>query len=290
MNFLKPSKTSVALALILTSNLCVAADNNFSREQKELKIMSKIFETSLNEQTSSKAKILGSKKTQSTYLARQGMVFNFQFGRNSFSSASDWEQFGEGIGHLVGSIASEVGNAFSEIPMPEAPEPPEMPFEAEFNDKFEVYSERMEALERQREKNREQREEVRELQREIRALERTREREKDKSSIDKAKVKLEEKMAQLNAQLDEYKKSMQEYRAMRDKKYTESTQLKTDIIFSTLCDYGATLRSLDDSEYVTIIFNNYVKNQDKVFVFSAENVKDCRDKDKLVKTALSYTL
>ncbi len=285
----KRSVFAVTALLASSSSNLFAANEDYAKVQKELKIMSKIFETSLAEQTQSDIKIYGSKKAQSTYLAKQGMVFSFQFGKNSFSSSADWEHFGEGIGNFVGAIASEVGNAFSEFPEP--PEPPEFHIERELSEKFEAYNERMEALEQLREKNQAQREEVRELQREIRHLERKREEQNgNKNKIDEVKSKLESKMESLNTQLQEYKNSMEKYRELRDKKYTESTQLKTKVIFNTLCDYGATLRTVNNNEYVTVIFNNYSQDGDKVFVFDAENIKNCDSREKLLKSAIIYNL
>ncbi|WP_444995063.1 hypothetical protein [Aliikangiella sp. IMCC44359] len=302
MNISRISKTvlTVTTALAIMSGHLSAKDTEYARTQKELKIMSKIFETSLSEADSSRNKIFGSKKTDAMYLAKQGMVFTFNFGRNTFNSVDNWEQFGEGIGHFVEAIATEVGSALSDFPEvspPEKPEPPEAP-EFHFNEaeQFEAYQERMEALEKMREKQLEQREEVRELQRQIRSLEREssrREHSESKSEskeLEKTRIKLEEKMNVLNKKMEDYKKSMREYRETRDKKFTESAKRKSDIIISTLCDYGSTLRSLNNNEYVTIIFKNSAKNQDKVYVFEYSDIKNCDSKDKLLESAVSYKI
>lgn len=294
MKFHTIQKSVLIVASALTFASASVAASDYARIQKELKIMSTIFETSLSEQSSETSRIYGSKKTNATYLAKQGMVFTFNFGNNIFSNSSDWEQFGEGIGNLVGTIASEVGTALSDIQF-DVPEPPVAPtapsFDFDYESQFEAYRERMEALEAMREQHREQREQVRELQREIRSLERQRERDTDeKRELDSVKAELEEKLDSLSKRMDEYKQSMKKYRQMRDEKYIANTKLKSDVIISTLCDYGGTLRSLNRNEYVTLIFSNYAKNKDQVYVFKYQDINDCTSKDRLLKNAISYQI
>jgi len=67
--------------------------------------------------------------TQSTYLAKQGMVFTFSFSNSDFGSSEDWQSFGEGVGRLVGTIASEVSEAFADIEsdISESPRAPRAP-------------------------------------------------------------------------------------------------------------------------------------------------------------------
>ena len=288
-SIIKKSVLTVAGVLTFASASVIASD--YARIQKELKIMSTIFETSLTEQSNETTRIHGSKKTNATYLAKQGMVFTFSFGKNIFSDSNDWQQFGEGIGNLVGTIASEVGTALSDIQL-DIPEPPVAPSVTfDYESQFDAYQERMEALEAMREQHREQREQVRELQREIRSLERQRDRDEDeKHQIAKVKEELEQKLGSLNKRMDEYKQSMKKYREVRDQKFIASTKLKSDVIISTLCDYGGTLRSLKKDEYVTLIFSNYAKNKDQVYVFEYSDINDCTSKEKLLKRAISYQL
>ena len=288
-NVIRKAVLTVASILTLTSANVIAKDVELERAQKELRIMSKIFETSISEQSSKTNPIYGSKKAQATYLAKQGMVFTFNFGRNSFTSSEDWEQFGEGIGQFVGVIASEVSNALADIPSP--PDAPEAPSFDNYEDQLEAYQERLQALESMREQQREQREEVRELQREIRSLERqsTRERD-DKKELEEVKEKLETKLKVLDKKMGDYKESMRIYREKRDQKYTQSTKLKSDTIISTLCDYGSTLRSLSSNEHVTLIFTNYANSKDQIHVFNSTDIKRCDSREKLLRKAISYQL
>ncbi len=283
------SKTLIAALSVSTlfSATANAADKSFARAQKELKIMSRIFDTSLNEANEGKRRFLSSQNSSATYLAKQGMVFSFNFGRNTFDTASDWAAFGEGVGHLVGEIASEVGNAFAEVEIPEAPEAI-----VNLEEYYEDYQERIEAQEYMRERLAEQREQVREVQREIRRVEREQRhaQEQEVKQAEKLRKKLQEKLSVLEKKKDEYSKTMKEYREKRDQKYLASSKKKSDAIISTLCDYGATLKSLKNDEFVTIIFENYNDQQDQVYVFEYSDVKSCDSGKDLLKEAISYKI
>jgi len=292
--FIRKSTLAVAGLLSLLSTGIMAKEQSYNRAQKEIKIMSTIFETSLAELSSNNNRLLYSKKTKGTYLAKQGMVFNFNFGSNAFGGAEnwesfegDWESFGEGIGQLVGGIASEVGLAINDaIVAPEAPN-----VDIDLEERMEAYAERVEALEQMRENHNSQREEVREIQRELRRIEREKDSEENAISHQKRlKKELEGKAKLLKDKMTKYKKSMAEYRKKRDEKRTQSTIKKSDIIVSTLCDYGATLRSLKNDEHITLIFGNYAGSKDQVYVFDFDDVRSCESKDKLLKQAISYQI
>lgn len=283
-NMIRNSLLAVASLTAVFSASTFAANQSFERAQKELKIMSKIFDTALSETQQTRKHFLSSQESSATYLAKQGMVFSFNFGRNSFQTANDWAAFGEGVGHLVGEIASEVGNAFIEAP--EAPEAV-----ANLEEYFSDYQERIEAQEAMREKLAEQREQVREMQREIRRAEREqREAEEERRSVERLRKNLEEKLSKLEKKKGEYNKMMKEYREKRDQKYIANSKKKAEAILSTLCDYGATLRSLKNDEHVTLIFKNYENNKDQVYVFDYDDVKSCDTSKDLVRNAISYQL
>ncbi|MCW8877755.1 MAG: hypothetical protein OQK04_18440 [Kangiellaceae bacterium] len=285
-NVVKKSVLAVAGLCTLFSVNLSAADKKYERAQKELKIMSKIFETALSETRKSKRVFLNSREANATYLARQGMVFSFNFGRNEFVTAGDWAAFGEGVGHLVGEIASEVGHAIADAPV--APAVPEAVVDLE--DYFGEYQDRIEAQEAMRERLAEQREQVREIQREIRRVEREKRREEERAASERLKSELERKVEKLDRERAEYDRMMKEYRNKRDEKYMVSSKKKSDAILTTLCDYGATLRSLKNNEYITLIFKNYSGDDDQVYVFEFSDVRNCNSADKLVKQAISYKI
>lgn len=294
MNIYQTFKMSaIASCLALTSQIAIAAD--YSRAEKELRIMSKIFDTSISESKSqnNRHRFPGSTRTtNSTYLAKQGMVFTFGFSQSRFGDASDWQAFGEGIGQLVGSITSEIAHSFSDVEAPVAPVAPINIFSDHgWENQVEAYEEFQESMENMRDEQRDKREEVRDIQRSIRDMERRARREEvDTKKLAKTKTKLEEKMNLLNKKMEQYEKSMKEYRNKKIAKVKQSNKKKSDLIISTLCDYGATLRSLENGEHVTLIFSKFENNKDQIYVFNYKDVKSCSSKDKLIKKAVSYQM
>ncbi len=294
----KVALVSISSALACSSMLASAED--YQRAQKELKIMSKIFDTSLSEANiSNKSHIFPGRSgsTKATYLAKQGMVFTFSFARSEFGGADDWQAFGEGVGRLVGTIASEVSEAFADIDSelnntPRAPRAPRPVDDVDaWEDKMEAYEAYRSAMDELREQQRESRREIRDMQRNIRELEREAKHNKEESAeLNKQRAELEKKMKKLSEEQAIYQKTMEEYREKKNQKTRERNSKKADLIISTLCDYGSTLRSLGNDEHVTLIFSNYNGDQDQVYVFDYDKVSDCSSKDKLLKNAVAYQL
>ena len=299
-NFKKSLLIGALSGLSLAGFSTYAAD--YSRIEKELRIMSKIFETSMADaKGNNQNRILSqrSSKTEAIYLAKQGMVFSFKFNSSRFGDLSEWQIFGQGIGHLVGSISQEIGAALSDIDIehptpPVMPDGPEIDFDNWGNDweeNMDAYESYREAMEKLKEQNRDHRHEVRDLQRSIRDIERrARDDQNDAKKLAESKKKLEGKVAELSEKMKIYEKSMQDYREKRKEKYRINNQNKSNAIVATLCDYGTTLRSLKNSEHITLIFKDYHDGKDQVHVFSYNDVKNCSSKEKLLKKATSYQL
>ncbi|MGB0495963.1 MAG: hypothetical protein ACPGJI_06375 [Kangiellaceae bacterium] len=296
MNIYQTLKLSVlASCVAIAPQLAMAAD--YSRAEKELRIMSKIFETSINDSRRGDERSYfpgSSRNTESTYLAKQGMVFTFSFNQNRFGDASDWQALGEGIGEFVGTLTSEIAHSLADnLPnVPEAPVAPTRSYsEHDWEDQVEIYEEFQQAMENLRDEQRDKREEVRDLQRSIRDLERKARREEvDSKKLSQTKAKLEEKVNVLNKKMEQYEKAMKEYRDKKAQQLVAANKKKSDLIVSTLCDYGTTLRSLENDEHVTLVFSNFAKNKDQIYVFNYKDVKSCSSKDKLLKKAVSYQI
>jgi len=293
--FRKPILACLSAVIVATSLPANSAD--YSKAEKELHIMSTIFQTSLNETSKdnrSNPFTRRSNSAEATYLAKQGMVFKFNFGDSHFGTAEDWQAFGEGIGNLVGTIASEVTEALSDLDgnNTRVPAPPAAPFsDQNWDSQVEAYEEYQQAMDLLRDKQRDQRQEVRDLQRSIREIERqARREEKDSKTLEKTKQKLEEKMKVLSEKMESYEKSMKEYREKKKQAAIAKNKEKSELIISTLCDYGTTLKSLKNDEYVTLIFSNFENGKDQVYVFNYKEVKSCSDSKKLAKRAISYQL
>lgn len=287
-NLLLRNAINVGIASLIGLSAFSIHAADYTRTEKELRIMSKIFETSLSEAKISRNKNSfphSGNSSDATYLANQGMVFTFEFNRSRFDMGEDWASFGQGIGQLVGTITAEIAQSFSEIDV----QPTITDDDWEGNvEAYEIYQEAMESL---REDQRDQRKEVRDLQRSIRDIERQARREEiDTKKLETVKTKLKKKMDVLSTKIKQYENSRKKYEQMKIEKFKINNQKRADVITTTLCDYGATLRSLKTNEYVTLIFKNYENDKDQVHVFSYKSVKNCSTKDKLLKTAISYQL
>ena len=302
VNKMPPTTNSRKILVTCLSGLIavaglVANAADYSKAEKELHIMSTIFETSLNDTSKNNRTnpfTRRSNSAEATYLAKQGMVFKFKFGDSHFGTAQDWQAFGEGIGNLVGTIASEVTEALSDLDgnNTRAPVPPATPFsDHDWDAQVEAYEEYQQTMDLLRDKQRDQRAEVRDLQRSIREIERqARREEKDSKTLEKTKQKLEAKMKALSEKMEGYEKSMKEYREKKKQATVARNKEKSAAIISTLCDYGTTLKSLKSSEYVTLIFSNFENGKDQVYVFNYKDVKSCSDKNKLTKKSISYQI
>jgi len=299
-----PSKIKKSLLFGLLGGIAISSFSSlaadYSRVEKELRIMTKIFEASTSEDKNSSRRApfsSGFGQIESTYLAKQGMLFNFKFSNSRFGDAGDWQVFGEGIGHLVGSISREIGQAFADIDIPNPPNMPNAPsvdingWGDAWEDNMEAYESYREAMEMLGDKNREHREKIRDLQRSIRDVERQARDDKNNSkNLDQNKLDLEKKVAELSEKMKVYEKSMQEYREKRKEKFRINNIKKSDAIVTTLCDYGTTLRSLKNGEHITLVFENFENGKDQIHVFDYKDVQDCANKEKLLKKATSYLI
>jgi len=291
MNF----KSLVLGGLIGTSLMTSfnASAEDYSNINKDMKIMKKIIETSISNGNRY------SNRVEAMYLAKQGMVFKL----NSTSIVplpefdGDWDAWGESLGASALSAVQEVIPAMAPILPEEARLEMEAELEAgmaELDGRYnvEVAEETREELRRMREEARDRRDEYRDHLRELREIERERYRaEKDRrEELEKQKKEVEKKVAEYKEKMKEYEKKMDEYRNARKKKVAER---KTSIVKETvtaLCDYNASLRSLDNDEYVTLIFEDFAESRganDKVFVFQKSDLTDCRSDESGIKRLLS---
>jgi len=161
-----------------------------------------------------------------------------------------------------------------------------------------MLEEEIEALEEMSEYIRDQQEEVRDLQRDMRDLQREL-RNTDNDDEDRAKIDL--RIAELQAQIDvemenleaqnsAYRSVMQEYRQERAQEEATRNAAAQNLIISTLCDYGNTLRSLQKDEHVTVIMQNFSDNLDQVYVFDYTDVASCSSVEELLQVATAYQL
>jgi hypothetical protein len=93
--------------------------------------------------------------------------------------------------------------------------------------------------------------------------------------------------AQLSA--DQRRAMAEMSKAMREQQEAFNTELTARLV-QALCDYGSTLKSLAASEYITMIFEDYGDDQDRIMVFPVSAVADCNDAQRLQQAAVSYQM
>ncbi len=249
-----------------------------SKSQKDIRVMSKIIETSLE---SSDKDFPGTPRISGTYLAKQGYLFTIQLnGLGSFGipGLASWDG-----GRLELDIPEIISNALESVELeewgedvPKIFQPPERP---------ERNNELQESLRNIREQQRESRRTLYKLQRELRHVEEEKER-----------AKLESELAAMDAELKkyetEYSQSLNSYKVERNLKRAERSKDAIDAIFETVCDYGQSLRALKSSEWVTLMVKGGTdkegKRVDLVYVMDQKSIKNCSDAKKLQAQATHY--
>ena len=82
----------------------------------------------------------------------------------------------------------------------------------------------------------------------------------------------------------------EEYQADQLAAFEAAPTEQTPMIFSTLCDYGSTLRSLESDDHVSIVLHNYADGLTQVNVFDRSDLTDCTSADTLRQAGVTYLL
>jgi len=284
--FIKLIKIALFVAsLILASGIDAAKILDVSAAQKDMRVMSGILETTLKD---AKDDFPGRPVIKATYLAEQGYLFSIRLnglGSWGIPGVASWDS-----GRLELDIPEIIEEAFAavdyEFEPPVPPEPPELNtmLSKEYAEQNRAYQEEMRVM---REKQRQLRRDISDLSRQIRLLE-----------DDKERAKVEKDIAKLESQLANEKKNYYESLNSRKKEKLSNQIAKTDkavdIILTTMCDYGSTIRNLKKGEKLNLLIQGGLtadgKSQDQMYIFDSNDLRNCRSADKLKKDALYYVL
>ncbi len=224
-------------------------------------------------------------RIDSQYLAQQGMVFTIYSNRflSVTGTPTDWESWGEQIGANTLALVHSTLSPMTDVLPPEAIEEIEVELESsmdELRNKDEASRVIREELEKMREELREQKEILRDNLRELRQVEREKFRadEEKQQELDEQKKKIEQQIANNKEAMNQYNAKIQAYREKRLAKLNEKKQSLIDDSIKTLCEYKASLKSLQNDEYVTLIFDNFGRtsgNDDEIYVFQKSKLKNC---------------
>jgi hypothetical protein len=293
MNYLKNTRLAMlSLAvggLIAATALVQAQQGAPDAALREIGIMRNIFAAALNDNAQNNRNRFRMGPPESLYLAGQGMVFTF---------------------HLNGSGFGGINLKLSEMP----PMPPvvytdgngdfDFDFDFDFDYDFDYgdgneynralaeqqqeYTQRLNDMSQQL---RDKQEELRDDQREIRELQRQMRRDPDadhEARIEELNASIETIMQEFQGQATTMQQLQQEYEAERLAAFEAVRTEQTALIFSTLCDYGNTLRSLANGEHISIVLHNYADGQTQINVFDYADIASCTSADTLRQSATTY--
>lgn len=274
--------TQLALCVSLGCGLAdasLAQTNDHEQALRELNIMRNIFNASFEDNTNRRFNL---DSGEALYLANQGMVFSFDLpGRGwlnmpvlqklqaldggDFDFDFDFD-FDYDDGELDVFIDGDPDNA-----------------------QFAEYQQQMRA---RQEEMREKQQEMREKQRRMREMQREQLRD-TAADLDTEIEKLNAELEALGEEVGELGESIgqvqQSYDAERKAQMATIQKAYTTRIFSTLCDYGNTLRSLGSGQHVNIVLNDREENQAQVYVVDYGALASCSSGETLQQSALSYT-
>jgi hypothetical protein len=278
---------------LLCSSIVMAKPLDISDQEKDMRIMRGILESSLE---SSREDFPGRPNIKSTYLADQGFLFTIRLnGISGFGipGVASWDS-----GRLELDIPEIIEEAFAAVEMsdmmdPEAlaevetifaPEPPEPPGVPRISEQSRELQEQLRTL---REQQRELRRQVYDTSREIRRATETEQREKLEQRLAGIKADLEQKK-------DAYNSTLNNYKTERLSKQIARSDKAVDAILQTLCDYGQTMRTLKKDEKVNILIQGGVtgngERASQMYIFDQKDIKGCKDFEKLKKEGIYYTI
>lgn len=268
----------MAIASLMNTELH-AQTIDVSKSIKDIKVMTRIIETDLE---SSDKDFPGRPIIKGTYLAEQGYLFNIQLnGLGSFGipGLASWDN-----GRLELDIPEIVTEALNSIEIDDnlIPSPVVDALDELYED-----DELQEKLRTLRENQREMRRNVYEMRRDIRRTE-------DKAVREKLEKELDKNRDDLKQSSEDYSKALNSYKSEKKMRKVKNSRDAIAAIFTTVCNYGQSLKMLKKNERVTFMIKGGVdkegKNATQVYVLDQQSVIKCRDSKKLINKAIYYTL
>ena len=243
--------------------------DNIADIQREMRIVSAVFESALQDQLRGAYRVT---HVQATYLAKQGVLLDVTLN-------TPWLRFDEeGSAHLrlhgdftLPEIPAMVENILHDLELNIAPYEPDA----------------LEVLRELREEQRDLRLKARELRRELRSVRREQAAttsSRERATLDRTITDLERELAVVDGQYDQMSAEIEtQYKALR----TRPTQVQTGtsdqavdlnlLVATTACDYGATLKSLTDKEYVSVAVRRDKRQQ--FYAFPMSVIRRCSQRE-----------
>ena len=290
--FTLPSRALVCLGVMaISANAPAQQDSTHQEALREVSIMRNIFAAALEEDDRRNRVRFG--QPESLYLAGQGMVFTFNLPGELDTILFNGLDPVAAIG-FTRSGRDDFDRTFS-FDFNENDRSPR--FAGLFND--ESASPLQQQLRNMLETMRDRQDEMRRLQRELRDVQRgedgadsgaSEENVNNGAEISRLEDSIEALNSGLRADSENYRQVMTDYQAERNAEQSARRQAQTDMIFTTLCEYGKTLDSLQQDEHVNLVLRNFNDDVTQVFVVDFAAVTSCSSAQTLREGAVSYSL
>jgi len=312
--------TALTLSVLLVGTSLQAATiekNKLERIQRDMNIMTKILETSLEQGRD------GNVRIERFYLANQGMVFNinpsnrFHFDLNDrgFVSRAPVIQpivFPENARAFISEEELEEIEEQAMAAAESAMEMAEVSIDFISDSDWSQYtnqerSEQKVIQKSMRDETRALERQARQLERDVREIERKlrdaqfEDELKDAKETEKVKS-LKQEMSKLTDALTKVATKIQKKSEVLRKKAEEIRNKELDkqkkalaetetVISQTVCDFGSGLRSLPDNQHISFNIEGKV---DRLYIFTKQNIMQCGDGKinaaKMLDNAIKYTL
>ena len=278
----------------------VATAQDLPELDRQLTIMSGVIETALKQDTrKDKVRFRG---IESTYLAKQGVVFTIRTG--GMSRVFDFD-FGEFLSVIPGAPPAPPAPSVTVVAdgvHVETDGDYDVVFEsADWEDTAHQVIRKVEHIMRETDDRlREYRSDHREVEWEIRELERRnrdlefelrtadKERQKEVQEMQKELEALKQKemaIAKESKELAAEKKAeLAKQKQAQEESYKSFLANFEASIGDTLCSFGAGLRELPDSEHITFVLDDFARSEegksaDRVYIFNKKDIKRCVTED-----------
>lgn len=293
------SLTALAPLTLLGAITALAQPAAPEQALRELNIMRNIFNAAMEDNGNRRFQIDG---PEALYLHGQGMVFTFDMpGGNSLFdfNGDDFSLFSEGDFNFsvdfdydddAGVGIADNGNT-NAPPPPQAPQAPRTAQVGAQAEALAGYRDKLEAINQQM---RDKQDAMRSLQRSMREQQRAQLRNDEADFDDTEMDKLSDEMEKIGDEISSISNNMdqirQAYESERNTAVAALHQQKTAVIFDTLCNYGTTLRSLQNGEHVNLVLRNREAGISQVYVVQHAKLANCSSGSALQQAATAYTL
>jgi len=276
-------KTLIALTFSgLISTGLVAKTIDVSKSKKDIRVMTRIIEASLE---SSAKNFPGNPRIEGTYLAEQGYLFSIQLngiGAFGIPGLASWDG-----GKLELDVPEIINEALTNIDYG-ANASTYVPEEVISSiDGLYDNEELQDTLKELREKQRQTRKKAYKIRREIR-------RTDDEDKRKELEERLDENNAALKQYSQQHSQALNSYKTERQARRVQKSNNAINAVFSTLCDYGQSLRALKKNEKFTLMIKGGVDTDGnkatQVYVIEQKSIKNCSDSKDLISSAIHYSL